>query len=239
MKEVYLMKKTVLITGGNKGIGLETTRLFLQNNFKVIVIARNYKDFEFNGNKNVEKIEYDLSNIIGIKDLVKNIGPVDILINNAGLMNSIVYDNYPEENIDKLMKLNLYAPIELITQVSRSMIDAKNGRIVNTASIAGEIGHPDIWYGISKAGIINATKSFAKLLGPKGIVINAVAPGPVETDMLSIIPEQRKKSIKSSVFLDRFAKAEEVAKTIYWLATDCPEYINGTCIDINNGAFPR
>lgn len=233
------MKKTVLITGGNKGIGLETTRLFLQNNFKVIVIARNYKDFEFNGNKNVEKIEYDLSNIIGIKDLVKNIGPVNILINNAGLMNSIAYDNYPEENIDKLMKLNLYAPIELITQVSRSMIDAKNGRIVNTASIAGEIGHPDIWYGISKAGIINATKSFAKLLGPKGIVINAVAPGPVETDMLSIIPEQRKKSIKSSVFLDRFAKAEEVAKTIYWLATDCPEYINGTCIDINNGAFPR
>jgi len=233
------MKKTVLITGGNKGIGLETTRLFLQNNFKVIVIARNYKDFEFNGNNNVEKIEYDLSNIIGIKDLVKNIGPVDILINNAGLMNSIAYDNYPEENIDKLMKLNLYAPIELITQVSRSMIDAKNGRIVNTASIAGEIGHPDIWYGISKAGIINATKSFAKLLGPKGIVINAVAPGPVETDMLSIIPEQRKKSIKSSVFLDRFAKAEEVAKTIYWLATDCPEYINGTCIDINNGAFPR
>jgi len=239
VKEVYLMKKTVLITGGNKGIGLETTRLFLQNNFKVIVIARNYKDFEFKENNNVEKIEYDLSNIIGIKDLVKNIGPVDILINNAGLMNSIAYDNYPEENIDKLMKLNLYAPIELITQVSRSMIDAKNGRIVNTASIAGEIGHPDIWYGISKAGIINATKSFAKLLGPKGIVINAVAPGPVETDMLSIIPEQRKKSIKSSVFLDRFAKAEEVAKTIYWLATDCPEYINGTCIDINNGAFPR
>ncbi|WP_291637909.1 SDR family oxidoreductase, partial [Clostridium sp.] len=74
---------------------------------------------------------------------------------------------------------------------------------------------------------------------PKGIVINAVAPGPVETDMLSTIPEDRKKSIKSSVYINRFAKAEEVAKTIYWLSTDCPEYINGTCIDINNGAFPR
>lgn len=90
-----------------------------------------------------------------------------------------------------------------------------------------------------KSLIINATKSFAKLLGPKGIVINAVAPGPVETDMMAVIPEQRKKSIKNSVFIDRFAKAEEVAKAIYWLATDCPEYINGTCIDINNGAFPR
>ncbi|WP_373845352.1 SDR family NAD(P)-dependent oxidoreductase [Clostridium sp.] len=233
------MKKTVLITGGNKGIGLEATRLFVQNNYKVIVIARDYKNFEFNKNDNVEKIEYDLSNVNGIRDLVSKIGPVDILVNNAGIMNSIPYDNYSEENINKIMNINLYAPIEFIIQVSKLMIKARIGRIVNTASIAGQIGHPDIWYGVSKAGIINATKSFAKLLGPKGIVINAVAPGPVETDMMAVIPEQRKKSIKNSVFIDRFAKAEEVAKAIYWLATDCPEYINGTCIDINNGAFPR
>lgn len=233
------MKKTVLITGGNKGIGLEATRLFVQNNYKVIVIARNYKNFEFNKNDNVKKIEYDLSNVNGIRDLVSKIGPVDILVNNAGIMNSIPYDNYPEENINKIMNINLYAPIEFIIQVSKLMIKAGIGRIVNTASIAGQIGHPDIWYGVSKAGIINATKSFAKLLGPKGIVINAVAPGPVETDMMAVIPEQRKESIKNSVFIDRFAKAEEVAKAIYWLATDCPEYINGTCIDINNGAFPR
>lgn len=70
-------------------------------------------------------------------------------------------------------------------------------------------------------------------------MINSVAPGPVETEMMRVIPEQRKKDIKGSVYLDRFAKAEEVAKTIYWLATDSPEYINGTCIDINDGAFPR
>ena len=239
MKEEDVMKKTVLITGGNKGIGLETTRLFVQNNYKVIIIARDYKNFEFNKNDNVEKIEYDLSNITGIRDLVSKIGPVDILINNAGMMNSIPYDNYSQENIDKLMNVNLYAPIEFIIQVSKSMIKSGTGRIVNTASIAGEIGHPDIWYGVSKSGIINATKSFSKLLGPKGIVINAVAPGPVETDMMAIIPEERKKSIKNSVFIDRFAKADEVAKSIYWLATDCPEYINGTCIDINNEAFPR
>jgi len=233
------MIKKVLITGGNKGIGLEVTRLFVQNNYKVIVVARDYKNFEFNNNENVEKIEYDVSNISGISDLVSKIGYVDILVNNAGIMNSIPYDNYPEEKMNKIMDINLYAPIEFIKEVSKSMIKAGNGRIVNTASIAGQIGHPDIWYGISKAGIINATKSFAKLLGPKGIVINAVAPGPVETDMMNVIPKQRKKDIKSSVYLDRFAEPEEVAKTIFWLATDCPEYINGTCVDINNGAFPR
>ena len=233
------MSKKVLITGGNKGIGLEVTRLFLQNNYKVVVVARDYKNFEFNNNENVEKIEYDVSNVRGICDLVSKIGYVDILVNNAGLMNSLPYDNYPKEKMNKIMDINLYAPIEFIKHVSKSMIEAGGGRIVNTASIAGQIGHPDIWYGISKAGIINATKSFAKLLGPKGIVINTVAPGPVETDMMDVIPEQRKKDIKNSVFIDRFAEPEEVAKTIYWLATDSPEYINGTCIDINNGAFPR
>ena len=231
--------KKVLITGGNKGIGLETTRLFLENNYKVIVVARDYTNFEFNDNDNVEKIKYDLSNVEGIKDLVDKIGHIDVLVNNAGIMNSIPYDSYPKADMEKLMNINLYAPIEFIKHTSKSMINAKSGRIVNTASVAGQIGHPDIWYGVSKAGIINATKSFAKLLGEHGIVVNCVAPGPVETDMLNVIPEQRKNSIKSNVFTDRFAKAEEVAKAIFWLATDCPEYINGTCIDINNGAFLR
>lgn len=231
--------KKVLITGGNKGIGLETTRLFLENNYKVIVVARDYTNFEFNDNDNVEKIKYDLSNVEGIKDLVDKIGHIDILVNNAGIMNSIPYDSYPNADMEKLMNINLYAPIEFIKHTSKSMINAKSGRIVNTASVAGQIGHPDIWYGVSKAGIINATKSFAKLLGEHGIVVNCVAPGPVETDMLNVIPEQRKNSIKSNVFTDRFAKPEEVAKAIFWLATDCPEYINGTCIDINNGAFLR
>lgn len=231
--------KKVLITGGNKGIGLETTRLFLENNYKVIVVARDYTNFEFNDNDNVEKIKYDLSNVEGIKDLVDKIGHIDILVNNAGIMNSIPYDSYPKADMEKLMNINLYAPIEFIKHTSKSMINAKSGRIVNTASVAGQIGHPDIWYGVSKAGIINATKSFAKLLGEHGIVVNCVAPGPVETDMLNVIPEQRKNSIKSNVFTDRFAKPEEVAKAIFWLATDCPEYINGTCIDINNGAFLR
>ena len=233
------MQRKVLITGGNKGIGLETTRLFLNSGDHVIVVARDYKDFEFNTHPNVTALKYDLTDIAGITQLVKEIGDIDILINNAGLMNSLPYNQYPNEKFKAIMNLNLYAPIELITQFSETMLMKHKGRIVNTASIAGQIGHPDIWYGVTKAGIINATKSFAKLLGPKGIIINAVAPGPVETDMMQVIPEARKKQIRDSVFIDRFAKPEEVAQTIYWLATESPEYINGTCIDLNNGAFPR
>lgn len=233
------MERTVVITGGNKGIGLETTKLFLSEGCKIIVIARDFEAFPFNENDNIEIVRYDLSDTKGIPELVKKLGHVDVLINNAGIMNSLPYDSYPEENMERLMNLNLYTPIKLIECLSKSMMSKGYGRIVTTASVAGEIGHPDIWYGVSKAGMINVTKSFAKLFANKGIVINCVAPGPVETEMLNVIPEDRKESIRNNVYTNRFAKPEEVAKAIYWLATDCPEYINGTCIDINNGAFPR
>lgn len=230
---------TVLITGGNKGIGLATSEKFLNAGNTVIVVARDFSDFKFMGHKEVKTIEFDLSNVAGIPGLIASLPPINILINNAGIMHAIPYDNYTQEKVDKIIKINIEAPVALIREVSKSMVSNGFGRIVNNASIAGEIGHPDIWYGITKAGVINMTKSFAKILGGNGIVVNAVAAGPVETEMLNIIPEQRKKDIKKAVYTGRFAYPEEVANTIYWLATECPEYINGTCIDINNGAFPR
>jgi NAD(P)-dependent dehydrogenase (short-subunit alcohol dehydrogenase family) len=188
---------------------------------------------------NVTKVKFDLTKVDLIPGLIAELGRVDILVNNAGVMHSVPFDNYPAEKLDEILKLNIQAPVALIREVSSYMIENGSGRIVNNASIAGEIGHPDIWYGITKAGLINATKSFAKILGPKGIVVNAVAPGPVETDMLNIIPEDRKASIKQAVYTGRFARPAEVASAITWFATECPEYINGTCMDINNGAFPR
>ena len=233
------MSKTVLITGGNKGIGLETTRLFRQLGYKVIVVARDFSGGALQASTDVVLKQFDLVQIDQIPQLISALGHIDVLINNAGVMHAIPYDNYPQEKIDQMVKLNIEAPVALIREVSRSMISQGSGRIVNNASIAGEIGHPDVWYGITKAGLINATKSFAKILGPKGIVINAVAPGPVETEMLNVIPEDRKRAILNAVYTGRFARPEEVAKAIVWLATECPEYINGTCLDINNGAFPR
>lgn len=232
------MSEKVLITGGNKGIGLETTKLFYNAGYDVYIVARDFKDFEYNGDK-IHKIEFDVSNTEKIEDLILDIGNIDILINNAGIMNSIKYDEYSNEKKDKLMTVNLYAPVEFIIHASKKMIEKKKGRIVNVASVAGYTGHPDIWYGISKAGIINVTKSFAKILAPYNIVVNAVAPGPAETDMLNVIPEKRKEFMKNSTYTNRFAKAGEVADTIYWLAAESPEYINGTCIDINNGSMPR
>ena len=231
------MQKTVLITGGNKGIGLEVTRGFLALDYNIIVVARDFKDFEFKDNKAIKKVQFDLTNVDAISALVSSLEPVDVLINNAGVMYSLPFDNYPNDKIDSMLKLNLQAPIKLIEEVSKSMLK-NGGRIVNNASIAGQIGHPDVWYGVTKAGLINATKSFSKIFDGK-IIINAVAPSPVETEMLHVIPKARQEAFLKNTIAKRFATAQEIAKTIIWLATESPEYINGTCIDINNGSFAR
>lgn len=231
--------ETVLITGGNRGIGLECTRLFVEKGYNVIVVARNFSDFPYREHPQVRMLPFDVSRVEEIPALVEEIGYVDILLNNAGIMYSLPYDAYPEDKKENLMNVNLYAPVAFITHMAPLMMAREKGRIVTVASIAGQVGHPDIWYGISKAGVINVTKSFAKILAPKGVIINAVAPGPTETDMMAVIPESRKKAVMGSVYSGRFAKPDEVAKAMYWLAAESPEYINGICLDINNGAFPR
>ena len=222
----------VLITGGNKGIGLELTKMFLALNYEVVVIARDFSNFELK--EQVECIEFDLVEVEKIAELIESIGKIDILINNAGVMYSLPYDDYSLEKVNMMLKLNLEAPIKLIEEC----VKAGASRVVNNASIAGQIGHPDVWYGATKAGLINATKSFSKIFDGK-VVINAVAPSPVETDMLEMIPLARREAFLKTVVAKRFAHADEVAKTMFWLATESPEYINGTTIDINSGSYAR
>jgi 3-oxoacyl-[acyl-carrier protein] reductase len=228
------MKKRVLITGGNKGIGLELSREFLTLGYSIVVVARDFKDFELKDK--LTCIEFDLSKVEDIDKLVKQIGKIDILINNAGIMYGISLEEYSNKQKEQILKVNMQAPIKLIEEFSKTM--KKGSRIVNNASIAGQIGHPDIWYGVSKAALINATKSFSKIF-QGSIIINAVAASPVETDMLESIPKPRREAFLANTITKRFAKADEISKTIVWLATESPEYINGTCIDINNGSFAR
>jgi len=234
------MQKRVLVTGGTKGIGLEVTQMMLDLGYYVIVAGRDFSKFPLKENENIRMIVVDLSDLDALPSFISEVGDVDILINNAGYMQpKYTYDNYPQEAKTKLMNVDLYAPVELMNALSVKMKEKKYGRIVNTASIAGQIGHPDVWYGIAKAGLINATKIYAKLLGSDGICVNCVAPSAAETDMQNDNEESRKKAFKAAVVTNRFAEPEEVAKAIVWLATECPEYINGITIDINNTFYAR
>ena len=235
--------RQVVITGGNKGIGLALTKRFVENGDTVHIIARDFSnkaDFDYQNHPQVTCHSFDLTEIEELPGLVSSFGNIDVLVNNAGLLQPITYDKYPIERRDYSLQLNIIAPVEL-TQLFESRLRAESKytpRVVNNASIAGQIGHPDIWYGIGKAGLINATKSFSKAFAGN-IIVNAVAPSPTETDMLASIPKHRQQAFLKNTIANRFASAEEVADTMFWLATDSPKYINGSCIDINNGSLPR
>ena len=223
-----------MITGGNKGIGLALTKKFQANGFEVIVIGRNFDHFTV---PEVKTITFDLNEVEKIPALAKEIGKIDILINNAGIDRQRPYYDYPQEEVNRILNVNLKAPIALINAFLPDFLERKEGKIVNVASQAAEVGHTDIWYGITKAGLVNVTKSVAAIVGKDGVLVNAVAPGPVETEMIhnTNIPE-RFEQVKSRTYLNRVAEPEEVAEVIYWLATDVPVYVNGETIDINNGA---
>ncbi len=234
------MSRRVLVTGGNKGIGLAVVERFLQLDYEIVVVGRDFSKFPYAQNEKIKTIEYDLSNMDCLRDLAVQVGQIDVLINNAGYMQpKYSYNNYPLEAKEHIMNVDLYAPVELMNLFCEGMKERGYGRIVNTASIAGQIGHPDVWYGIAKAGLINATKIYAKLLGSHGIVVNCIAPSPVETDMQKDNSEERKAEFRKTVVSGRFAEASEAAEVIFWLATDCPEYVNGTTIDFNNCSYLR
>lgn len=229
----------ILITGASKGIGLETARLFIAAGHQVTSVSRHPCNDPLFDSSLARQVAFDLEDIAAIPSLREQTGPLDVLINNAGLMLGIRPEEYTPELQSKTMRLNLEAPVALIQTYAPDMVARGQGRIVNNASIAGQIGHPDVWYGISKAGLINATKSFALLLGPRGIQVSAVAPSPVETDMLEKIPLPRREKYLANTTSGRFATAAEIAQTLFWLGTAAPDYLNGACIDLNSASYLR
>ena len=225
-----------IVTGGNRGIGFEISKKLLAKGFEVHVLSRSGMDSPPDG---VFSWTTDISNYEETIQIVDKIGHVDVLINNAGIMNTKTASDYCHDDIYHILNVNLVASVRLSVRLAEKMANKGGGRIVSMGSIAGEIGHPDIWYGISKAGMMNAMRSIARAFGPKGVVANSVAPGPVETEMMKSIPHDRIERLKAATISQRFSSAEDVAKTVCWLATDAPATINGEIIDMNNGTNYR
>lgn len=225
-----------IVTGGNRGIGLAISNKLLKKGFEVHVLSRSGIDPAPEG---IISWKTDISDYDQAIQIVDNIGAIDVLINNAGIMNTKTASDYGKDDILHILNVNLISSVRLSVYMAERMAGKAGGRIVSMGSIAGEIGHPDIWYGISKAGLMNAMRSIARSYGSRGVVANSVAPGPVETDMMRNIPLDRKERLKAATISQRFSTAEEVAETICWLATDAPASINGEVIDINNGTNYR
>jgi 3-oxoacyl-[acyl-carrier protein] reductase len=224
----------VLVTGAGRGIGLATAQAFALLGWKVWSLDKAF------GEETVgERVEYDLRKLGGIDRMIAKLGAVDTLVNNAGVLYCDPYDAIPEAHFEEILEVNLRAPVALIEALTPQMRKRKSGRIVNVGSVAAFTGHPDLWYGATKAALLNITKSYAGALGRHGILVNAVAPGPTLTAMYEQLPQSRKDGVMRSVHAGRACSPEEVAKAIVWLGSASPEYVSGTTLDVNSGSYPR
>ena len=228
------MATTVLITGAGRGIGFAAARAFHDAGWKVLSL-----DKQFGAEVIGERVHFDLRDLAAIAKVTAAFGEIDTLVNNAGVLYCEPYDSIPEAHKREILAVNLEAPIALIEALAPQMKARKRGRIVNVGSVGAFTGHPDLWYGITKAGLLNLTKAYARELGPHGVLVNAVAPGPTQTAMYEQLPQSRKDGVMRSVYSGRVCSPEEVAQAILWLGASCPEYVNGSTLDVNDGSYPR
>jgi NAD(P)-dependent dehydrogenase (short-subunit alcohol dehydrogenase family) len=242
--------KTILVTGATRGIGYATARRLLERGHRVLALGRDFSAFDLDQpliGSRCERIVFDLRGIDDISMMCALLPPIDVLINNAAMLTAQSFERYTPKDRRDVIATNIEAPAELIRCLVPKMIaagstrtaDAIKGRVINIASVAGFGGHPDVWYGASKGAILNMTKSLAKLYGPQGIMVNAVAPGPTKTSMFDQLPQSRIDEFNRIVFAGRFAEPDEIAKVIEWLALDAPEYVNGSCVDAASGGYLR
>jgi len=224
----------VLVTGAGRGIGLATARAFAAAGWQVLSL-----DKEFGAEVIGERVDFDLRRTAEISGLIASLGSIDTLVNNAAVLFCDPVEAIPDEHRQEILTVNLEAPSALIAAVAPGMKSRRSGRIVNVSSVSAFTGHPDLWYGVTKAGLLNLTKTWARALGPFGVLVNAVAPGPTRTPMYERLPQSRKDDVMRAVYSGRVCEPDEVAAVILWLGSGCPDYVNGTTVDVNNGSYPR
>lgn len=238
--------KVTLITGSGSGIGRETAILFAKEGGKVVVADVN----EQAGNEVVETIKnaggeaffarLDVSNRAQVKEVVKNIidkyGKIDVLINNAGIIQDALVVKMTEEQWDRVISINLKGPFNCIQAVVEPMIAKGRGVILNISSIValyGNVGQAN--YVATKSGLIGITKTLAKELGKKGIRVNAVAPGFIMTPMTKGMPDKILEMMTEKTPLKRLGQPIDIANALLFLASDEASYINGVVLSVDGG----
>lgn len=235
--------KTAIITGGASGIGLETARLFVSEGATVVIADKNEiagKAAALELGDNCKFIKTDVSDkssaYMCINHTLKRIGKLDILINNAGVTSDATLRNMSSEQFENVIDINLKGVFFMTKYAAEHMAQNGYGRIINTSSIVGIYGnYGQTNYAASKSGVIGMTKSWARELGRKGITVNAVAPGFINTDMLGSVPEKILNSIKERTPLGRLGTAEDIAKAYLFLASEDASFITGATLSVDGG----
>lgn len=171
-----------------------------------------------------------------IQDVIQKYGRIDILVNNAGITRDGLLMKMSEEDFDRVLNVNLKGAFNTIRFVSRQMLKQRSGRIINLSSVVGIMGNAgQANYAASKAGVIGLTKAAARELASRGITVNAIAPGFIETEMTEVLSDKVKESTKAQIPLGTFGKPEDIAKTAAFLASEDAGYITGQVIQVDGG----
>jgi 3-oxoacyl-[acyl-carrier protein] reductase len=241
--------KTAIITGASKGIGAVIAKRLNELNYNLVLNYRSstssmeelINDLTNKETKNII-VKCDISNYEDAKKLVdeaySNFGSVDVLINNAGITKDNILPLMTEEEFDQVIDTNLKGTFNCCKHIARRMIKQKQGRIINISSVVGLAGNAgQVNYSASKAGVIGMTKSMARELGKKNILVNAVAPGFIKTEMTDKIPEDLKAEMMRNIPLQRLGQPSDIADCVEFLISDKASYITGQVISVNGGYY--
>lgn len=244
-----LKDKVAIITGGSRGIGFATADKFLEEGATVVITASSQESADKAVAKLKEKhpdstvvgISPDLSDIKSVRksflETTARYGCFDILVNNAGISESTPFTEYTEETFDKVIDLNLKGVFNTTRVAADCMIARGSGVILSTSSMVSITGQPSGFaYPASKFAVNGLTVSLARELGPKGIRVNAVAPGIIETDMMKAVPKEVIEPLIKNIPLRRLGKPEDIANAFAFLASDEASYINGVVLSVDGMA---
>jgi len=242
-----LKGKVALVTGASRGIGKAIAIELAANGADVILNYNGSKEkaeevaaFIKENGGNAELLGCNVADYTACEEFIQQAialqGKVDILVNNAGITKDGLLMKMSEEDFDKVININLKGTFNCTKFLTRQMLRQKSGRIINIASAVGVVGNAgQANYAASKAGIIGFTKSAARELASRGITVNAVAPGFIETDMTDALPEAIKEETLKQIPAKAYGKPEDVAKTVVFLASDAGRYITGQVICVDGG----
>lgn len=236
------MARVAIVTGGTRGIG-HAISVALKN--KGCKVAANYagndeKARAFTAETGIPAFKWDVANyescMKGVAEVVAKLGPIDIVVNNAGITRDATLKRQTRQQWDEVMDTNLGGCFNMCKAVWDSMLERGFGRIVNIGSINGQAGqYGQVNYAAAKSGIHGFTKALAQEGAPKGITVNAIAPGYIDTEMVAAVPANVLEKIVARIPVGRLGKAEEIARGVAFLVADEAGFVTGSTLSINGG----